>query len=228
MPLDKPAFLWIDNTLAAYRKLLSKTIAGAMLLLMLAGPALGQESRPPVNVKGTTDIEVLGGGAFGWPFGAIQTGPGGTSEAWLAGARLGRILTDPHGPGFLRGSLQYSFGVFPVFVFTAPRSVYGGGFDAFVLRWNFSGGRRLAPYAEISGGAEVTTQDVPEPNTSFFNFTAKYIMGVQKPVGQRSAVDLSVGFWHLSNANLGNHNPSLNGVQLLVGYHWYKPGKRKR
>jgi hypothetical protein len=229
MQLKSPASAPIETRSACSFNLSLKIIAGVLWVALLATPALGQESRPPVNVKGTTDIEVLGGGALGWPYGTVPSNSQRTYDAWLAGARVGKVLTDPHGPGFLRGNFEYSFGVYPVFAFTAPRYVYGGGFDAFELRWNFSGGgRRLAPYAELSGGAVVTADDIPVPNTSYFNFVAKYRMGAQMAVGRRSAVDLSVGFWHLSNANLGNHNPSLNGVQLLVGYHWYKPGKRKR
>jgi hypothetical protein len=132
------------------------------------------------------------------------------------------VLTESHGPGWLRGNLEYAFGAFPIFVFTQPQYVYGGGFDAFVFRWNLKGAKRLVPYAEVSGGAVVTTTEVPARNSSYFNFVAKYMMGAQMPVGRRSSLDLSTGFWHLSNANLGTINPSLNGIHFLVGYHWYK------
>jgi hypothetical protein len=222
MPLENPASTSFEIRLAGYFRLSLKFIAGAILAALLAGSAWGQESRLPVNTKGTTDIEILGGGAIG----AIGHTPGLDYDAWLAGGRIGRVLTDPHGPGFLRGNLQYSFGAYPVFVFTQPRYVYGGAFDAFVLRWNFHGGRRLAPYAELSGGAVVASHDVPTPNTSYFNFVAKSMMGAQMAVGRRSSMDLSVGYWHLSNANLGVHNPSLNGIHFLVGFHWYKLGHR--
>jgi hypothetical protein len=106
--------------------------------------------------------------------------------------------------------------------------VYGGGFDPLVLRWNFRRARRLARYAEVVGGAVITTSNVPLGDTSAFNFVAKVILGGQIRIAERQSLDLGVGYWHLSNAFLSSYNPSLNGFHLSLGYHWYKPDKMRQ
>src|SRR5258708_6031234 len=39
---------------------------------------------------------------------------------WTAGLRYGWILTEPHGPGFLRGRFEYAVDAVPVFVLFQP------------------------------------------------------------------------------------------------------------
>ena len=45
---------------------------------------------------------------------------------WTAGFRYGWVITDPHGPGFLRGRFEYAVDAVPVFVVFQPtNTAYG-------------------------------------------------------------------------------------------------------
>jgi hypothetical protein len=57
--------------------------------------------------KGATELAFWAGGG---------TGVGHSSETQMAnaGLRFGKVLTAPHGPGWLRGSLEYALDVTPL------------------------------------------------------------------------------------------------------------------
>jgi hypothetical protein len=74
----------------------------------------------------------------------------------------------------------------------------------------------------MSGGAAFTTRNVPPGRTDDFNFTATVGSGVMIYTRPKQAMTLALRYWHLSNANLGNANPSFNTLQLMVGYCWIK------
>lgn len=101
--------------------------------------------------------------------------------------------------------------------------VRGGGFDPVILRWNSSlHTARVAPYIELSGGGVATTANLPPGNTSTFNFMAKAGGGIYLPAGDRHSLNIAFQWSHISNANLGARNPEFNGLQLRLGYRWYK------
>lgn len=102
-----------------------------------------------------------------------------------AGARLGKVITDQHLPGVLRGQFEYACELMPYWQsFTPPPAVhetnyefdgttgyvpepYGGGtFTGFsitpiILRWNFVPTRRFAPWIQGAGGVVYTTHKYP-------------------------------------------------------------------
>ena len=94
-------------------------VTGAMILTaLLTCISAGQGS--PTLLKGTADNEI-------WAGGVVAQHDGTTSfntEIFMAGARFGRILTAPHGPGWLRGTLQWNFDVIPLFIVTKARPVH--------------------------------------------------------------------------------------------------------
>jgi hypothetical protein len=99
---------------------------------------------------------------------------GSTSETgvWNLGLRYGLILTSPHGPGFLKGQLEYAFDVVPAWVLTQKtNTAYGGGVNPFAFKWILSEPKKVKPFFEIEGGTLFTTTKVPE-NTSQINFTS--------------------------------------------------------
>ena len=110
----------------------------------------------------------------------------------------------------------------PLFATFGNQRIHGGAFDPLVLRWNSSLRRgRLAPYIELGGGAVATAVNLPPGDTSSFNFMARG-GGVHLFTRNRQSLDVGCAWWHISNANLGVRNPEFNGVQLIVGYHWFK------
>src|SRR5437868_5879795 len=145
------------------------------------------------------------------------------AQIFSAGIFIGRFLTPEVGSGWRRGRLQYGLDLMPVFVHLKPQRIYGGGIDPLIVRWNSSRyAGRLAPYIELGGGAVRTNTNFPSGDTSNFNFIARGGGGIQIFAKRHQAFDIGCRWWHISNANLGVRNPEFNGIQINLGYHWFK------
>lgn len=145
------------------------------------------------------------------------------SQIWTAGVFAGRILTGEFGNGWRRGRLEYAFDIVPVFESYGNQRTHGFAFDPVILRWNSAlHAQRISPYIELSGGAVSTPTNLPPGNTSSFNFMAKGGGGIYLQTWRRQAFDIGLRWSHISNANLGVDNFEFNGVQLSIGYHWFK------
>ena len=178
----------------------------AILLLLCSTLALSQ-IRPE---DGGREIEAWTGGGYSVPGGTSNTG------MWNLGGSFGWILTQPHGPSFLKGRFEYLVDVVPVFVVFQPgNTAYGAGFDPLKLRWNFATRGRIAPYFELSGGPLFTNHDVPN-NTNSVNFMDSAALGTHF-LGASHSWSIEVRYMHISNAGLGNLNPGVNTVQLRLG-----------
>jgi hypothetical protein len=158
-------------------------------------------------------FEVWTGGAGG------LYGTGAGTHFWFTGVRVGKILTREHGKGLFRGRFEYAFDIIPTAVVGKDRETYGGGFDAFVLKWNFTPRKGIAPYLEMAGGALFTMTEVP-PGTSAVNFTSQGGPGIRILLHRGHAITFAVKFFHLSNARLGPTNPGVNGLHLTIGHQW--------
>src|SRR5437879_13265496 len=92
-------------------------------------------------VEGGHELQVWTGGGHGTN--GSQSGDG----VWNAGFRYGLILTAPHGPGFLRGRLEYDVDAVPVFVVVhETTTASGAGIDPFAFNWNLDTRNRIAHY----------------------------------------------------------------------------------
>jgi hypothetical protein len=115
-----------------------------------------------------------------------------------------------------------------------------------ILRWNFLGTRRFAPWAQGAGGLLWTNHKYPAfggppltgtagfsystlgdngPNdgTSVWNFTPQFGVGVHYFVSPKRSIDLGANAIHISSASLGDKNPGINAsVQFTLGYSWWK------
>ncbi len=184
----------------------------------------------------------------------------------LAGAHVGKVLTPELGTGLFRGNFEYAGEIIPYWqsftptferikcpavptgtmvnpnTCSAPYTV-GGTYSGvtitpIILRWNFTHGRRLMPWAQAAGGllwtnhkypgyGDTGPQDVnesgPNADTSVWNFTPQGGIGVHYFVKPRRSVDFSANAVHISSASLGDRNPGVNAsVQFSVGYSWWK------
>src|SRR6266567_5992237 len=88
---------------AALRRLCAALVFAAFLL----APTVRAQVGP---VEGGHELQVWTGGGHGLR--GSQSGDG----VWNVGFRYGLILTRPHGPGFLRGRLEYAVDAVPVFL----------------------------------------------------------------------------------------------------------------
>jgi lipid A 3-O-deacylase len=125
-----------------------------------------------------------------WEFGAFFQGGVGAGDRsdfsfTSAGVRLGKVITDPHLPGILRGQFEYAGEFMPYWQSFTPGPhlqeteivgpeqttkallPYNGGtftgisITPIILRWNFTPGKRFALFAQGAGGLIWTNHKYP-------------------------------------------------------------------
>jgi lipid A 3-O-deacylase len=106
-----------------------------------------------------------------------------------------------------------------------------------ILRWNFVGTRRVSPWVQGAGGVLWTNHKYPafggppyipsndglNSDTSVWNFTPQFGVGVHYFIRPRRSIDFGANAVHISSASLGDKNPGVNAsVQFSLGYTWWK------
>ena len=181
------------------------------LALFLSVPLAHSQAGP---VEGQHEIQIWTGGGHG------TNGSQSSDGVWNVGFRYGLILTAPHGPGFLRGRLEYAVEAVPAFlVFQKQNTAYGVGVDPFAFKWALDTGRSVVPYFEIGGGTLFTNTQVPA-GTSRINFTTSGAIGLHFLRSKRN-FSAELRYMHISNAGLATPNPGINAVQLRLGFGWF-------
>ncbi|HYK91190.1 MAG TPA: acyloxyacyl hydrolase [Acidobacteriota bacterium] len=189
-------------------KLLWISLVPALLL----APAARAQDRPE---SGSHEIQIWTGGGHSTAGGTSDTG------VWNAGLRYGWVLTNPHGPAFLRGTFEYALDAVPVFVvLQRTNNTYGVGINPVNLKWNFETHGRVVPYLELGGGTLFTRGNVP-PGTSKVNFTSGAALGTHI-LGSRFNWNVEVRYMHISNAGLSSPNPGINTIQVRLGFGRFK------
>jgi lipid A 3-O-deacylase len=176
-------------------------------LLVLCGTVASAQTGPE---QGGSEIEL-------WTAGGHSVAGGrGSTDIWDAGLRYGWILTDTHGPGFLKGQFEYAVDGVPLYlIFQPANTAYGVGLNPLNLKWNFERRGRLVPYAELSGGLLFTSHNVP-PTTSSINFTPSAAFGAHY-LAARFAWTVEARYFHISNAGLNRLNPGINTFEVRLG-----------
>jgi hypothetical protein len=201
----------------------------------------------------------------------------GDFKFFMTGVHAGKVLTANHGRGMLRGNFEYAMEAFPFWQSYTPTSLrqnctyvpgpfggqlascsapltIGGTFTGvsitpIILRWNFAGNRRFAPWAQGAGGLLWTNHKYPafggppvtygpvyptqtasnygdngpDDDTSVWNFTPQFGVGVHYFTSAKHSIDLGANAVHISSASLGDKNPGINAsVQFTLGYSWWK------
>jgi hypothetical protein len=209
---------WFASSLRALRPLRSMIFVLLLLITSaLSNVALGQANPELQNYS--WDFSVWAAGATG----EEVTNSFSEAQLFTAGVSVGHALSGEIGSGWRRGHLEYSADFVPVFVQFAPQKITGTAFDPILLRWNSSVHHgRLSPFVELGGGGVHTHSDFPQGDTSTFNFMARAGGGVVITTRRAQALEIACRWLHISNANLGPQNPEFNGVQLSLGWHWFK------
>jgi lipid A 3-O-deacylase len=198
------------------------------LLLLLASAALAQSSEGSYSSSARDDAAAVRQPC--WNFGVIATGGSGLSpdtDAQLVGAgvRVGRVLIGEHGPGFLRGTLEWNAEFLPVdyVLWSGYDNVYGVGVNPLILKWNFTSGRNTVPYFLAQTGYLWSSRNVPAGDTSQDNFLSGAGVGLHHFFRPGRSINIGLRALHLSNASIGNHNPGINAtLQLSIGYNWWR------
>ena len=186
-----------------------RKITGVLfLVLFYCAPAVRAQAGP---VDGGHELQVWTGGGHG--INGSQSGDG----IWNVGFRYGLILTKPHGPGFLRGRLEYAVDAVPVFlVVQKTNTAYGVGVNPFAFKWALDTGGSIVPYFEIGGGTLFTNTRVPE-GISRINFTTSGAAGLHF-LRSKHNISAEVRYMHISNAGLATPNPGINTIQVRIGF----------
>jgi hypothetical protein len=185
-----------------------RTFSAILFAAFLCAPAARPQAGP---VEGGHELQIWSGGGHG--INGSQSGDG----VWNVGLRFGLILTAPHGPGFLRGRLEYAVEAVPVFwVFQKGNTAYGGGINPFAFKWALDTHRSVVPYFEIGGGTLFTNVKTP-PGTSQINFTTGGALGLHF-LRSKYNISTEVRFMHISNAGMTTLNPGINTIQFRLGF----------
>lgn len=189
----------------------------ALWLLSIPATAAGQAASNPI----LTDAQEWDFGVWGAEAIGKTAGEGfGATRITMAGFHAGRVIRRSSADSGIRRTWEYTFALQPLFLVTRAQRAYGGGFAPVGLKWDFAPRGRCRPYLEFNGGAMITQKNVPRGDTSAFNFTAALGPGVMIALTPTQAMSVALRMWHLSNAYLGDFNPSFNTIELEIGYHW--------
>jgi hypothetical protein len=181
----------------------------ALVFLVFLGASGARAQAGPV--VGGNEWQVWTGGGHG--INGSQSGDG----VWNVGFRYGLILTNPHGPGFLRGRLEYAIDAVPVFlVVQKTNTAYGAGINPFAFKWALATRTSVVPYLELGGGTLFTNTKVPE-GTSRINFTTSGAVGLHF-LRSKYNISTELRFMHISNAGLATPNPGINTIQFRIGF----------
>lgn len=190
---------------------MKRAFAVFLFVLFLSAPAALSQAGP---TEGGHELQVWTGGGRG--ISGSQSGDG----IWNAGLRYGLILTAPHGPGFLRGRLEYAVDAVPAFVIVQKtNTAYGVGLNPFAFKWALDTRRSAVPYFEIGGGTLFTNTKVPE-GTSKINFTTSAALGLHF-LRSKHNISTEVRYMHISNAGLAAPNPGINTIQFRLGFGFF-------
>jgi hypothetical protein len=158
------------------------------VLAAFGAVALAQKARVPASPIDAPAKAALT--TLPWEFGAFFQGGVGVGDRsdftfTSAGVRLGKVITKPYLPGFLRGQFEYAGELMPYWeAFTPAPHIretkydyqgqtgyvlepYGGGtytgfsITPIILRWNFAPSRHFAPWFQGAGGLIYTPHKFP-------------------------------------------------------------------
>lgn len=171
--------------------------------------------------KGTWEFGLIGGGGEGL---GMRT----NTQFMYAGGRVGVVLSHEHLSGWMRGNFEWATDLMPIYVVFPPQSaIYGGSFKPVMWLWNFTSGKKIAPYFGPEAGVLFSAHNVPPGNTSYVNFTPGGVFGAHIFLKKGRALILEGAIVHHSSASLGTQNPGYNGSFFFtVGYSWFKVRER--
>lgn len=94
----------------------------------------------------------------------------------------------------------------------------GGGVSPLGLQLNFRDKRRVQPYLAGHGGMLYFSRDVPEAQSSRFNFTFSWEAGVEWRAKKGNWLRAGYRYHHLSNDSTGHFNPGMDSNVFLFGW----------
>jgi hypothetical protein len=218
----------------ARKTLRAKLVVAFGVVLAFAGTLRAQETPPPQTPAPSSSqdfqSESLRQGSVEYGFlagGGTGLGKSDGTQFVLAGGRVGWVLTGDHLPWLLKGKFEWAVDILPLYPVLLPggSAIYAGSVRPAVWKWNFTSGKKFAPYVAAEGGVVFSTHNVPPGDTSKVNFTPSAAAGTHYFFAKNRDVFFEGTLGHLSSASIGPHNPGYNVTLLFtVGMTWFKGG----
>ena len=135
-----------------------------------------------------------------WEYGVLVQGGKGLTDSrddfkfMMAGVHVGKVITDEHGSGFLRGRFEYAVELFPFWqsytpkfqrancvatpapnviscspLFTTGGTYTGVSVTPIILRWNFKSHGKFVPWVQGAGGLLWTNHKYPAFGSPILN-----------------------------------------------------------
>ncbi len=137
--------------------------------------------------------------------------------------RLGLMLSNPRGSGFLAGNWELLGEMFGGGIFQGPGSVEAGA--TLFIRYNFIQPRAwVIPYMQIGGGGVYT--DISERESRGLvslpvEFNLQGTGGLRVMINRRASLVLEAGYRHISNASIKLPNRGVDSVGGAVGFGFF-------
>jgi hypothetical protein len=178
---------------------------------MSAAQPFGGAAPPSAYRKGSIDWGVIAGGALPVDLLAARS----DRRLSLAAVELGRVMSEPIGPGPLSGQFEMLLQVMPVVV-RGPEDFWGVGISP-VFRWSFAGWHRVRPFAELAAGLMLIDWDTEGEERVGRNFSEQMGLGVR--IGNPSGRAFVTGyrFQHISNGSPSLPSPAVDTHLIYVG-----------
>lgn len=186
------------------------------LLVLVAAPVAAQPPREGLRA-GMKELTLAGGYTVSHD---IPSGADPTIRSALLMPHIGYVLTDPAGPGPLRGNLEVIGEPF-VQVFTDPDERVTGGASA-LLRWVFAAGTAFLPYVEGGVGVMGGGLDFRQTNCDV-NFVLEGGVGALVFLSEQWALTGGYRFHHVSNGNICSKNLGINSSLFALGVSYFFP-----
>lgn len=167
--------------------------------------------------RGTAELSASIGVAHGV---TVLQSTGG-QEYLMPSIMWGRVLTDLRGPRWARGRFEWAVEVSPFIEWSSGRA-RGAGVAPLAWRWNLRPHGRVAPYADVGGGALWTSAAIPAGTTGS-NFMAHAGGGIRILGASGEGLTLGYRFHHISNGNRLGRNPGVNAHMLSIGWTRVRP-----
>jgi hypothetical protein len=204
------------------RRIVNLLVLGVFSLLLGFTPLEGAEPSPGASyalAKGTNEFGLWVGGSPD-SFGNIED----RQLLWVA-LRYGRVLS-----AWESVSLEYTLDLYPAAVVFEPdrvrrgrSTIYGGGLAPLGFKVRFATQNRLQPFIAGSLGLLYFQEDIPVPDSSQFNFTSEFGLGVDYFIAPKRALTLGYKIDHISNAGISRNNPGMNSHLIYAGFSFFTP-----
>lgn len=186
-----------------------KAISLVFFILIVLSPSLHAADGGPLSTKG----EYRYGVNVGYGFSVASNEDVRFASLYPF---VGRVMTDPIGEGWTRGSVEVIIeGAFSYV--HKGQSSYSAGVNC-LARYNFlPDSKTLRPFVQGGPGIVQTNLEL-EKFGSKFNFSHNAGLGLQYFFSPGDAVTLEWRYFHLSNGGLDDDNDGLNMNNFFIGF----------